>query len=88
MHHSWSGASIQKSAMKRAFLLLLLLFFIIFLITPCEDQIVSITIIIPQKFVPYYDWLIDFPGWQPVPEEPIPTEIRVEYGENPSLSTS
>ena len=72
--------SLVKPAMKKALLALFILLIIIFLIIPYEDQILHITIIIPEKFTPYYNWLIDFPGWQPVPEETIPIEIRIEYG--------
>jgi len=69
-------------AMKRALLILILLFFILlvliaFLLTPFDDQIMVITIIIPRNFIPYYDWLLDFPGWRipqhPEPLPPIPT---------------
>jgi hypothetical protein len=71
----------EYSAMKRKFLyifllVLILLFFIIFLITPVDAQII-ITIVIPRKFIPYYDWFLDFPGWR-IPQHleplhPIPT---------------
>ena len=49
-----------------------LLFVIIFLITPFEDQIISITIVIPRNFAPYYDWLMNFPGWKVSPQIPAP----------------
>ena len=51
-------------------------------IEPEEDkQTISVTIIIPKELVPYYHWLMDFPGWreprQSEPPHPIP--IRKGY---------
>ncbi len=72
--------------MKKRTLLMFLLIFLILLTTTCDGPIISITVVIPKKFVPYFDWLIDFPGLHPTPEKSIPTEIRTEYSESPSMS--
>jgi hypothetical protein len=66
-------------AMKRPLVLLFLLFLIFLFEIPCQDKIIRITIVIPQEYMPYYDRVIDFPGWQPVPEESVPIKTRTEY---------
>ena len=66
----------DNSAMKRLLLLLFILLFVILLTSACNELIISVTIIMPKKFVPYYDWLMDFPGLrepqQIEPQHPIP----------------
>ena len=54
------------------FLLLVLL--IIFVSLPFDDQMVVITIVIPRNLIPYYEWLLNFPGWTvPLQTEPLQT---------------
>jgi hypothetical protein len=57
------------------FLLLVLL--IIFMSLPFDDQMIVITIVVPRNLIPYYDWLLNFPGLkvqeQPEPLHPFPT---------------
>jgi hypothetical protein len=65
--------------MKRSLLILSILFFVILLIIAFSDQVIRITIVLPKDFVPYYEWLIDFPGWQPALPEPAPKGIRMDY---------
>lgn len=74
--------SCENPMIKRVMLVLFLLLILIFLINSCEDQIINITIVIPNEFVPYYDWLLDFPGWPPIPEDSSPSKIRMEYGKS------
>lgn len=45
------------------------------------NRIVKISIVLPPRLIPYYEWLIDFPRWQPAPEGPGPIEIWSEYGQ-------
>ena len=58
-------------------LFLLLVLLIGFVSLPFDDQMIVITIVIPRNLIPYYDWLLNFPGWkapqQPEPLPPIPT---------------
>jgi hypothetical protein len=57
---------------------LILLVFSLFLVAPYENPKINIIIVLPSKYVPYYDWLLDFPGWripQPV-RPPHPTPMR------------
>jgi len=58
--------------MKRI-LLLLLLVSIILTSSSC-NQILKVEIMIPLKLIPYYDWLLCFPGFQSTPEVPHPIE--------------
>ena len=56
-------------------LLIIILLSIILPIWSSNDPILSITIIVPKKFMPYFDWLLDFPSWYTKPKDtPIPTD--------------
>ena len=65
--------------MKRT--LLLLLFISIALAASSCDQIVKVEIVIPGKLIPYYDWLLCFPGFKTLPEapQPIDNQIGIAY---------
>jgi len=39
-------------------------------IIACDDLTINITIVVPKEITPYYDWLLDYPGWQISPQEP------------------
>ncbi len=45
-----------------------------------HNWVLRIGIILPPPLIPYYEWFIDFPGWQPNLEKQNPIEIRTEYG--------
>ena len=64
--------------MKRILLLLLLVSII--LITSSCNQILKVEIMIPSKLIPYYDWLLYFPGLHPTPEAPHPIETLIGIG--------
>ena len=66
---------IHRIVMKHTLLLLLLIS--ILLVTSSCDQIIKVEIAIPQQLVPYYEWLLYFPGLQTPPEDPHPTETRI-----------
>ena len=61
--------------MKRIVLLLLLIA-IVLVITSC-NQVVKVEIMIPPKLIPYYEWLLSFPGIQTTPDDPQPLEIFI-----------
>ena len=67
--------------MKRMLLILSILFFVILLIIAYSDQVIRITIVLPNELVPYYEWLIDFPGWRPAPPEPAPKGILIMHND-------
>jgi hypothetical protein len=63
--------------MKRLILLLLLI--MVALTASGCNKVVQITIVIPPTLVPYYQWLVEFPGWQSpilVPSTPTPTGVQ------------
>jgi len=55
--------------MIKHFLLLIWILALLLLATD-ETQIVQVTIILPPDLLPYYEWLRQFPGWQPPQENP------------------
>jgi hypothetical protein len=60
--------------MKFYLALPLCLFFLLLLTILCSSHVVTITIILPSQLVPHYHWLLNFPGWQTVPQNaPNPT---------------
>jgi hypothetical protein len=69
--------------MKRFLILFLALFLLTVLSIACEGPIISVKIIIPMKLIPYYDWLLEFPGWHfdpqesPPPTDPVPGKFQV-----------
>lgn len=80
--HNVTHPNIRFRSMRRTlthpllvFLLLVLL--IIFVSLPFDDQMIVITIVVPRNLIPYYDWLLNFPGLkvqeQPEPLHPFPT---------------
>lgn len=62
--------------------LILALIIAALLLTSNCNRILQITIVLPPTLIPYYEWFIDFPGWQPSLDEQNPIEIRTEYGDN------
>ena len=70
--HPAHGYSAMKRAYQYTFLMCFIFLFIIVLLSaPYEGPAISITIIIPSKLIPYYDWFMDFPGWRN-PEQILP----------------
>ena len=60
--------------MTRFLLLLIIICLTVYQISP--DQILKIEIVIPGELIPYFEWLISFPGIAPQQEEnPIPVEV-------------
>jgi len=53
---------------KQLFLLIIVL--ALLLLSVGEDQIIQVIVILPPALVPYYEWLLDFPGGQPLQNEP------------------
>lgn len=35
-----------------------------------KDKVIVVQFVIPRKLLPYYEWLISFPGINPVPMPP------------------
>jgi hypothetical protein len=56
---------------------IILLLLIMVAITGC-DRILQIKITIPPTLVPYYDWLIKFPGLNKIPGETPPERNWIE----------
>jgi len=52
------------------------------------NRIVQINIVLPALFIPYYEWLVDFPGWQKTPEKSVPIEIWTEYSDVSQLRST
>jgi hypothetical protein len=63
-------------------LLLHLLLVIMLLAGVSGDQIVKVEIVIPPQFVPYYNWLLSFPGLPSLPKAPQRIAIPIEIGRN------
>lgn len=55
--------------MKTWILLILLLFGLAWFLVPWGHSLV-VTIVMPPSLMPYYDWLLAFPGWAPVHSKP------------------
>jgi len=55
--------------MKHLILLLLVLALLLMAIENAQTTI-QVVIVIPSDLVPYYEWLLSFPGWQPPQDEP------------------
>ena len=63
--HPFYGYLVMKRVYLYNLLLVLILLFVIILLLSIQEQAtISITIVIPSKLIPYYDWLMDFPGWR------------------------
>lgn len=65
--------------MKR--MLLILLLFTLALVTSC-DRVLRVDIVLPVELLPYFEWLLKFPGWNRAPLAPTPTGIWTEFSEN------
>ena len=65
-------------ALMRIVILILLL--VSLLLTMNDDWTLQIHLVIPRIFIPYYDWLINFPGYQDVPETPETPENLTDFG--------
>jgi len=63
-------------------LLLFILLISIALFTSSCNQILKVDIVIPRELIPYYEWLLSFPGLHPPSEAPHPIEILISmsYG--------
>ncbi len=57
------------------FLLIILLLSILTTGIYLSDKVIVVQLVIPSKLLPYYDWLVSFPGLQPLPEVPEPEKI-------------
>lgn len=55
--------------------LILILVVSILMLTLGSTQILQITIILPPSLILYYEWLLEFPGWQTTPKGPVTIEI-------------
>jgi hypothetical protein len=51
-------------------LILLLMMLALLLLPAGENQIVQVMVILPLELVPYYEWVLNFPGWQQLQNEP------------------
>ena len=67
-------------------LLVLLIGFVSLPFDQFDDQMIVITIVIPRNLIPYYDWLMDFPGWK-VPQQPEPLPAVPTYYGYQSVTT-
>jgi hypothetical protein len=72
--------TMRRTLIYHLLVFLLLVLLIVFVSLPFDDQMIVITIVIPRNLIPYYDWLLNFPGWKvPHQSEPLPT-IPTYYG--------
>ena len=51
-------------------ILLILVLVLLLLIAENERTTIQVFIVIPPELVPYYEWLLSFPGWIPTQDEP------------------
>ena len=56
-------------------LLILLIVFTILIGAYLPDKVIVIQLVIPEELLPYYDWLISFPGINTLPATPTPDKI-------------
>ncbi len=66
--------------MQKLFLVLVIVLKL--LMSEEHNWVLHIDIVLPRSIVPYYEWLIDFPYWQPDLEEPDPIELGTKYSDN------
>jgi hypothetical protein len=62
--------------MKYTLLIVLLLSLVITGII-FSNKVILIQIIIPRELVPYYEWLVSFPGLEPIPALPAPENVPI-----------
>jgi hypothetical protein len=55
--------------MKQLILLILVLVSLV-LVAQNEQTTIQVIIVVPPELVPYYDWLLNFPGWQQIQNGP------------------
>ena len=61
-------------------LILILLAFGLLMLASNESQIIQVVIVVPPELVPYYEWLLSFPGWmQPDEKPPSNQPVRNSY---------
>jgi len=61
-------------------LLVLLTLVVILVLFVGGNWSLQVTIILPPALVPYYEWLVSFPGFQQVPENPSIHKTWTESG--------
>jgi hypothetical protein len=91
LRHPSMDDLIMKRALFFCFLMILsMLIMVIFMQTPYDNHILSITFILPGEFAPYYSWLLSFPGWinpQPMPDSQITPTLKPYYSLIPSFDS-
>lgn len=55
--------------MKSVLLLFIILCIVVGITLP--GKVIQIQVVIPPRLLPYYEWLISFPGFQHSPENPV-----------------
>ena len=63
--------------MKKYLLIFLLMVLVITLMLRVilSDKIIYVQLVIPPELLPYYEWLISFPGIKTLPAAPSPNKI-------------
>jgi len=57
--------------------LLILVLAVLLLVADNQRTTIQVMIVIPPELVPYYDWLLSFPGWPAVDEISNPDLVPV-----------
>ncbi|MBG7609628.1 MAG: hypothetical protein IZT55_02055 [Anaerolineae bacterium] len=81
--------------MKLISSLIICTLFLFLLTSSCNVHTITITIVLPAKLTPYYQWILDFPIWRfdegnsPAPPDPAPSRYKVNIAANscPTLGT-
>jgi hypothetical protein len=63
-------------------LLLIVLIALMMSSTDC-NWIIQVTIVMPTQILPYYEWLINFPGLLPGDDKPSLEELQINIGFRP-----
>jgi len=56
--------------MRKKYILLIILVISILIGISLMDSVIVVQLVIPNELLPYYEWLISFPGIKPLPEPP------------------
>jgi len=56
--------------MMKQLILLIIVLALLLLVADNERTTVQVTIVVPPELVPYFEWLVRFPGWHPPKDEP------------------
>lgn len=53
----------------KSLILLIMVLMLLLLAAAHESTTIQVVIVIPSELVPYYEWLVSFPGWHPPQDE-------------------